>query len=36
VALTAFNFIFVYGFFEKALGVPFPPGHLFAWLGYGD
>jgi putative tricarboxylic transport membrane protein len=36
VALTCFNFVFVYGFFERALGVPFPPGHLFAWLGYGS
>jgi len=23
----------VYGLFEKALGVPFPPGQLFVWLG---
>jgi putative tricarboxylic transport membrane protein len=35
LALTAFNFAFVYGFFERALGVPFPPGLLFTWLGYG-
>jgi hypothetical protein len=27
---------FVYGLFEKGLGVPFPPGRLFAWLGYPD
>lgn len=28
-------FAFVYGLFEQGLGVPFPPGRLFAWLGYG-
>lgn len=28
-------FAFVYGLFEKALSVPFPPGQLFVWLGYG-
>jgi TctA family transporter len=35
VALTVFNVMFVYGIFERALGVPFPPGQLWVWLGYG-
>ena len=35
ILLTVFCFAFVYGLFETALGVPFPPGHLFAWLGDG-
>jgi len=26
----------VYGLFEKALGVPFPPGQLLVWLGLGS
>jgi putative tricarboxylic transport membrane protein len=29
------GFAFVYGLFERALGVPFPPGSLLVWLGYG-
>ena len=28
-------FLFVYGLFERALGVPFPAGRLLVWLGYG-
>jgi TctA family transporter len=32
ILLTVFGFAFVYGLFEKALGVPFPPGHLFVLL----
>ena len=35
VALSLGGFVFVYGLFERALGVPFPPGALLAWLGYG-
>jgi hypothetical protein len=35
VALSLGGFLFVYGLFERALGVPFPPGRLFDWLGYG-
>lgn len=31
--LTVAAFAFVYGLFEKGLGVPFPTGQLFAWLG---
>jgi hypothetical protein len=33
VVLSLFSFAFVYGIFEKGLGVPFPPGQLFVWLG---
>lgn len=33
VLLAAFGFAFVYGIFERALGVPFPTGQLFVWLG---
>lgn len=33
VALSLFGFAFVYGLFEKALGVPFPPAQLLVWLG---
>ena len=33
VGLSLAGFAFVYGLFEKALGVPFPPGQLFVWLG---
>ena len=29
-------FAFVYGLFEKGLGVPFPPGRVFVWFGYGS
>jgi TctA family transporter len=25
----------LYALFEKGLGVPFPPGQVFVWLGYG-
>ncbi len=35
LALSLAGFAFVYVLFEKGLGVPFPPGRLFAWLGYG-
>jgi TctA family transporter len=35
VALAAATLGFVHGFFERGLGVPFPPGHLWGWLGYG-
>lgn len=35
IVLSAVSFAFVYGVFEWGLGVPFPPGLLFAWLGYG-
>src|SRR5438309_2173340 len=35
VGLSLVGFAFVYGLFEKGLGVPFPPGQLFVWLGYG-
>jgi hypothetical protein len=35
VLLSVFGFAFVYGVFVKALGVPFPAGHLLVWLGYG-
>jgi len=33
ILLSVFGFAFVYGLFEKALGVPFPPGQLLVWLG---
>ena len=32
--LSLAAFAFVYGLFEKALSVPFPPARLFVWLGY--
>ena len=35
VALSLAGFLFVYGLFEKALSVPFPPGQLLVRLGYG-
>jgi TctA family transporter len=35
IALSLGGFLFVYGLFERALGVPFPPGRLATWLGYG-
>ena len=35
VVLSVFGFLFVYGLFEKALGVPFPAGQLLVWLGLG-
>jgi hypothetical protein len=35
LALSAGGFLVVYGLFQRALGVPFPPGALVAWLGYG-
>jgi len=34
LALSLGGFAFVYGLFERTLGVPFPPGALLAWLGY--
>jgi putative tricarboxylic transport membrane protein len=33
VGLSLSGLAFVYGLFEKGLGVPFPPGQLFVWLG---
>jgi TctA family transporter len=36
LAMTVFGLAFVWGVFEKALGVPFPPGLVFGWLGYGS
>ena len=35
LAMTLFGFAFVWGVFERGLGVPFPPGLVFGWLGYG-
>jgi putative tricarboxylic transport membrane protein len=35
IGLSLVGFAFVYGLFEKGLGVPFPPGRLFVWLAYG-
>ena len=35
LALSVGGFLFVYGLFERVLGVPFRPGSLLAWLGYG-
>jgi putative tricarboxylic transport membrane protein len=35
LGLSLAGFAFVYGLFEKGLSVPFPPGQLFVWLGYG-
>jgi TctA family transporter len=35
LALSLAGFAFVYGLFERTLAVPFPPGVLLAWLGYG-
>jgi putative tricarboxylic transport membrane protein len=36
IALSLAAFAFVYGLFETGLGVPFPPGRLFGWLGDGS
>jgi hypothetical protein len=36
IVMSAFGFAFVYGIFEKGLGVPFPPGRLLSWLGLGS
>ena len=36
LAMTLFGFAFVWGVFEKGLRVPFPPGLVFVWLGYGS
>ncbi len=33
VVLSLCAVAFVYGLFERALAVPFPPGRLFVWLG---
>jgi hypothetical protein len=33
LAITAAMGAFVYGIFESALHVPFPPGALFEWIG---
>jgi hypothetical protein len=35
VALGLLGLAFVHGLFERGLGVPFPPGQLAVWLGYG-
>jgi TctA family transporter len=35
LALSLGAFLFVYGLFERGLGVPFPVGSLLVWLGYG-
>ena len=35
IGLSLVGFVFVYGLFEKGLSVPFPPGRVFDWLGYG-
>ena len=35
VTLSLGGFLFVYGLFARLLGVPFPPGRVFDWLGYG-
>jgi TctA family transporter len=35
VALSLGGFLFVYGLFARLLMVPFPPGRLYEWLGYG-
>jgi hypothetical protein len=35
ICLSLAGFAFVYGLFEKGLGVPFPTGQLFVWLGWG-
>jgi hypothetical protein len=34
LGLSLAGFVFVYGLFERALGVPFPTGALLGWLGY--
>ncbi|PYM12147.1 MAG: hypothetical protein DMD81_24820 [Candidatus Rokuibacteriota bacterium] len=34
IALSLGGFAFVYGVFEKGLGVPFPPAQLAVWLGF--
>ena len=36
VVLSLAGFAFVYGLFKKGLGVPFPPGRLLVWMGYGS
>jgi hypothetical protein len=35
LALSVGGFLFVDGLFVRLLGVPFPPGRLFEWLGLG-
>jgi len=35
ICLSLAGFAFVYGLFEKGLGVPFPTGQLYGWLGWG-
>jgi hypothetical protein len=35
IALSFVGFVFVYGLFERALSVPFPPGALSIWFGHG-
>ena len=36
LAMTVFGFAFVWGVSENGLGVPSPPGLVFAGLGYGS
>jgi hypothetical protein len=36
VGLALLGLVFVHGLFERGLGVPFPPGQLGVWLGYGE
>src|SRR5262249_51441842 len=35
LALSLGGSLFVYGLFDRALGVPFPTGSLLTWLGHG-
>ena len=35
IGLSLGALAFVYGLFERGLGVPFPTGRFFVWLGYG-
>ena len=34
VALSLAGSAFVFGLFERGLGVPFPPGRILVWLGF--
>ena len=34
VVLSLINYLFVYGLFERGLGVPFPPAQIAVWLGW--
>ena len=35
ILMSLSSLAFVYGIFDKVLGVPFPPGQILVWLGYG-